>query len=77
MIKKNTNVELRMIVLEERSGVVSPTKTSGVPEQNDLANFYEYQSFAICFLFPPFLSFVQVLLLQVFLTLSRSTKIHT
>ena len=24
MIKKNTNVELRMIVLEERSGVVSP-----------------------------------------------------
>ena len=58
MIKKNTNVELRMIVLEERSGVVSPTKTSGVPEQNDLANFYEYQSCAICFLLPP-LSFLR------------------
>ena len=39
MIKKNTNVELRMIVLEERSGVVSPTKTSGVPEQSDVASF--------------------------------------
>ena len=53
MIKKNTNVELRMIVLEERSGVVSPTKTSSVPEQSDVASFYVYQFFTICFLLPP------------------------
>ena len=54
-----------MIVLEERSGVVSPTKTSSVPEQNDVASFYEYQSFAIVSYSRPFLSVVQVLLLQV------------
>ena len=47
-----------MIILEERSGVVSPTKTSGVPEQIVVASFYVCQFFAMCILLPP-LSFLR------------------
>ena len=80
LIKKNTDVELRMIVLEERSGVVSPTKTSGVPEQIVVASFYVCQFFAMCILLPP-LSFLRssaivVSSFQHYLVLPKSIQSH-